>query len=226
MSNGAPDMTDYNTLCAQVADWAARQDWSSALVASFIAMSEQRFNADLRVDRMINTAQNTVTCGCSTLPDDWLESDFMLIQNSYTPTGWAPIRYKPRDEFFRMSDQPYSGQWTNDYNSTQGHYTIEGRTIWFGGPPDTVEGVVYQMSYFQEVPVMATVGSSWIYTKYPRLYLLTALANADFHAVGEEQTAMLLGAQVDQMIQKLNDGYRLSKASGSRLARTRTRSFG
>ena len=42
-------------------------------------------------------------------------SDFMLIQNSYTPTGWAPIRYKPRDEFFRMSDQPYSGQWNNDY---------------------------------------------------------------------------------------------------------------
>ena len=33
-----------------------------------------------------------------------------------------------------------------------------------------------------------------------------------FMLLGEEQTAMLLGAQVDQMIQKLNDGYRLSKA--------------
>lgn len=219
-------MSDYATLCAQIADWANRQDWSQALIDSFVSMAEQKLNAELRVDRMINNAQNTVTCGCSTLPDDWLESDLMLIGNSPSPTGWMPINYKPRDEFFRLPAAPYSGTYLSNYNSTFGAYTIEGRTIYFGGVPDEIEGTLYQISYFQEVPVMATVGSSWVYTKYPRLYLFAALANADFHAVGEEQTAMLLGAQVDQMIQKLNDAYRLSKASGSRLKRTRVRSFG
>jgi hypothetical protein len=106
------------------------------------------------------------------------------------------------------------------------NYTIEGRTLYFGGVPNELEGTLFQLSYFQEVPVMANTGSSWVYTKYPKLYLFAALSNADLHAVGEEQTAMMLGQQVDQMIQALNNAYLMSKASGSRLKRTRVRSFG
>ena len=211
MSNGS---TDYQTLCAQIADWANRQDWSQTLVQSFVAMAEQKFNADLRVDRMINTAQNTVTCRCSTLPDDWLEMDFVSIANANAANGWLPIRYMPRDQFFNTVDT-----WA------YGFYTIEGRVITFGGTPDATEGIPYQIYYYQEVPVMSVTGSSWIYTKYPRLYLFAALMNADLHAVGEEQTAMMLGQEVDKMIQKLNDDHNMAKASGSRLKRTRMRRF-
>lgn len=223
MSNGT---SDYQTLCAAIAEWANRADWSSALVGSFVSMAEMKFNADLRVDRMIATAQNTVTCSCADLPDDWLQMDFLLISNQCTPTSWLPLRYMARDEFFRLPAQPYSGVYVQNFNSTWNHYTIEGRTIYFGGWPNPTDGVVYQMSYFQEVPVMATLGSSWIWTKYPRLYLLAALSNADLHAVGEENQAMLLAQEVDKMIGKLNDNYRLSKASGSRVNRSRLRSFG
>jgi hypothetical protein len=219
-------MSDYDTLCSQISDWANRQDWSPSLVQSFVAMAEMKFNSDLRVDRMINTATNTVTSSCGTLPDDWLEMDMLWVANTAAPLGWMPLRYKARDEFFRIPASPYSGTYVQNYNSTWGHYTIEGRTLWFGGWPNDVEGIVYQMAYYGEVPVMATAGESWVYTKYPKLYLFAALANADFHAVGEEQTALLLGQQVDAMIQKLNDGHRLAKASGSRLTRTRMRSFG
>jgi hypothetical protein len=226
MSNGAPGSNDFTTLCGQIADYANRQDWPQGLVAFFVQQAEQKFNSDLRVDRMIATAQNTVTCNCSTLPDDWLESDLMLIQNPNQPTGWGPIHYMPRDEFFRRPATPSSniGWFLN--NTTYGYYTIEGRTIWFGGPPNATEGVLYQLNYYQEVPVMATVGSSWVYTKYPKLYLFASLANADFHAVGEEQLALLMGQQADAMIAKLNDNHRLARASGSRLSRTRRRSFG
>jgi hypothetical protein len=223
MSNGT---TDYQNLCAQIADWANRQDWSPALVASFVAMAEQKFNSDLRVDRMIANAQNTVTCGCAPLPDDWLQSDLLLMASASTPTGWVPLTYKARDEFFRLPAAPYSGTYVQNYNSTWMNYTIEGRTLYFGGVPNELEGTLFQLSYFQEVPVMANTGSSWVYTKYPKLYLFAALSNADLHAVGEEQTAMMLGQQVDQMIQALNNAYLMSKASGSRLKRTRVRSFG
>jgi hypothetical protein len=213
MSNGST--TDYQTLQTQIADWANRQDWSPTLIASFISMAEQKFNAELRVDRMIQSDTALITSRCAPLPDDWLEMDFVSIANSNAANGWLPIRYKSRDEFFNLVDK-----WA------YGYYTIEGRQITFGGSPDAINGIQYQISYYGEVPVMATEGSSWVYTKYPRLYLFAALANADFHAVGEEQTAMLLGQQVDQMIQKLNADHLIAKASGSRLKRSRIRTFG
>jgi hypothetical protein len=218
-------MSDFDALTAQIADFANRQDWSPALVAFFIQQCEQKLNAELRVDRMIATSQNTVTCGCATLPDDWLESDLMLIAG-ISPTGWVPIRYKPRDEFFRLPATPYSGTYFANYNSTFGSYTIEGRTIFFGGVPDELEGTLYQMNYYQEVPVMATAGSSWVYTKYPSLYLYGSLMHADLHAVGEEDKAGAMKNLAEDMITKLNNDHLRAKASGSRLNRMRVRSFG
>ena len=46
------------------------------------------------------------------------------------------------------------------------------------------------------------------------------------HAVGEEQSAGLAKQLTEDGIQKLNAEWAYAKASGSRLTRTRTRSFG
>ena len=208
-------MTDFADFKAQIADWANRQDWSDALVVSFIRQAEQKFNSDLRVDRMIKTAENLVTLRCATLPDDWLEADFVSMENENGPNGFLPIRYKARDEFFNLVDK-----WS------YGYYTIEGRTMTFGGTPDAIEGVTFRMAYYAEVPVFADDCPSWIYDKYPKLYLQAALANADFHAVGEEDKALMLEQQVDATIAKLNDLHRRARASGSRLTRSKVRTFG
>jgi hypothetical protein len=219
-------MSDYTTFCAQIADFSNRQDWPQTLVASFIVMAEEKLNSRLRIGQMIATTQNTVTCGCAPLPGDWLETDLILMANEATPTGWIPLTYKARDEFFRIPATPYSGTYVQNFNSTWLNYTIEGLTIYFGGAPNETEGTLFQMNYFQQVPVMANVGSSWVYTQFPRLYLLAALMNASLHAIGEEQTWILYGQQVDKMIQDLNAAWLRAKASGSRLKRTRVRSFG
>ena len=50
----------------QIAEYANRQDWSDALVTGFVRQSEQKFNSELRVDRMIKTSQNLVNCRCLT----------------------------------------------------------------------------------------------------------------------------------------------------------------
>jgi hypothetical protein len=208
-------VTDFADFKTQIADWANRQDWSDALVTSFVRQAEQKFNSDLRVDRMIRSADNLVTCRCSEVPDDWLEADLIKIANTNGADGFLPIRYKARDEFFNLTDK-----------YAYGYYTIVGRTITFGGAPDAVEGVAYRMTYYGEVPVFADDTPSWIYTKYPKLYLHAALANADFHAVGEEDKAMLMEQSADAMIAKLNAEHLRAKASGSRLTRSRVRSFG
>jgi hypothetical protein len=219
-------VTDYSDFITQIKDWINREDFSDALVGSFISLANQKLNAELRVDRMIATAQNTAMDGCAVLPDDWIESDFMLIASKQTPTGWLPIRYMPRDQYFRLSAVPYSGSYAVQSNSTWGYYTIEGRTIFFGGPVDTDLGTVFEMNYFQEVPRFSDLIPSWVYTKYPSLYLFAVLMYAYLHAVGEEDKAANMKQLAEDAIMKLNADFMRSKASGSRLARPRGRSFG
>jgi hypothetical protein len=208
-------MTDFSDLKTQIAEWANRQDWSDTLVTSFIRMAETKFNAELRVDRMICFADNIVTQRCSTVPDNWLAMDFVKVANTNGADGFLPIHYLARDEFFNLPDK-----WAVKY------YTIEGRTIYFGGTPDETEGIEYRIAYFGEVPVLSDTQQSWLYTKYPSLYLHAALMHANLHAVGEEQSAGNMKQLTEDEIQKLNALYLRSKASGSRVNRSRVRSFG
>jgi len=208
-------MTDFSDFTTQIAEWANRQDWSPTLVTSFVRMAEQKMNQELRHNRMIKSAIVTSTERCATIPDDWLEFDLVEMASDQVPGGWKPIRYKSRDEFMKLPDK-----WALN------HYTIEGRTIFFGGTPDDVEGIQFQIFYFGEVPVFSDTVDSWVYTKYPSLYLSAAMMHAYLHAIGEEAQAANAKQFTEDMIQKLNVEHNLSKASGSRLTRSRVRSFG
>lgn len=207
-------MTDFADFKTTIAEWANRQDWSDVLVTSFIRHAESKFNAELRVDRMINFASNLATERCACLPDDWLEADLVRIANDAAADGFLPIRYKSRDEFFNLRD-----------DRAHGYYTIEGRTIYFGGTPDQVNGIPFMIAYYGEVPVFSDTQDSWIYMKYPNLYLFAALMHSNLHAVGEEQSAANYKTLTEDMIQKLNADHLRAKASGSRVTRIR-RSFG
>ena len=208
-------MSDFSDFTAQIAEWANREDWSDNLIASFVSMANQKLNAELRVSRMIESVDALITARCASLPDDWLEMSLVKLQSSVVPTGFIPIRYKARDEFFQLPDK-----WSCNY------YTIEGRSLFVGGTPDAVNGQVVRLSYYGEVPVFSDDQDSWVYTKYPNLYLSAAMMHAYMHAVGEESQAALAKQLTEDEITKLNDEWRMAKASGSRLTRTRVRSFG
>ena len=107
-----------------------------------------------------------------------------------------------------------------------GYYTIEGRQIYVGGTPDTTDGQTLKIVYYGEVPVLSDTQQSWLYTRYPSLYLHAALMHADLHAVGEELSAGNMKQLTEDEIQKLNALHLRAKASGSRVTRTRVRSFG
>ena len=208
-------MSDFTDFIARLKDQANREDWSDDLVGFFISQANQKFNAELRVSRMIKSTDGLIASRCAPIPDDWLEFSLVRMQSSVVPSGFIPIRYKARDEFFQLPDK-----WSLNY------YTIEGRQIFFGGTPDSVNGQTIRLSYYGEVPVFADDQDSWIYTKYPNLYLSAAMMYAYMHAVGEETQAALAKQLAEDEISKLNDEWRLAKASGSRLTRTRVRSFG
>lgn len=208
-------MTDFADFKTQIAEYANRQDWSDALVTGFIRHAEQKLNSELRIDRMIQNDQGLIASRCAELPDDWLQMDLVRIAQANGAEGYVPIRYRAREEFFSLSDK-----------FTVGYYTIEGRQIYFGGSPDTTEGTVFKIAYYGEVPVFSDTQDSWVYDKYPNLYLFAALMHSSMHAIGEEQSAANLKALVEDTITKLNNDHLLAKASGSRIARVRVRSFG
>jgi hypothetical protein len=208
-------VTDYSDLKAQISEYANRLDWSDTLVSGFVRHAEQKFNAELRVAQMIKTAVNLINCRCAPVPDDWLKMDLVKIQNANGADGFLPIRYKARDEFFNLRD-----------NWAYGYYTIEGSDIFIGGTPDAVNGQTVKIAYYGEVPVFSDTQQSWIYTKYPSLYLYASLMHADLHAVGEEDKAGMMKQLTEDMIAKLNAAHLSSKASGSRVTRSRVRSFG
>ena len=82
------------------------------------------------------------------------------------------------------------------------------------------------LAYYAEVPVLSDTETSWVYSKYPQLYLFASLMHADLHAQGEEQQAGNLKALTEDIIQKLNAAHLGAKASGSRVTTPRRRSFG
>ena len=137
-------MTDFTDFKTQILEWINRDDFSDVLVTSFVRMAEQKFNAELRVSRMIKNATLTATDRCATLPDDWLEFELVQAANTSVPGGWLPITYKARHEFYMLPDK-----WACR------HYTIEGRQVFFGGAPDAVEGIKFQIFYFAEVPIFS-----------------------------------------------------------------------
>jgi hypothetical protein len=208
-------MSDFSDFIAQIKDWQNRDDWSDNLATSFVRMAEQKFNAELRVSRMIQSDDALIASRCAPLPPDWLEMSLVRLANPNMPDGFLPIRYKSRDEFFQLPDK-----WAWRY------YTIEGRQIYVGGTPDDVNGKTLRITYYGEVPVFADNTDSWLYTKYPSLFLSAATMHAYMHAVGEEQQAAMAKQLVEDGIEKLNNEWKISKASGSRLTRTRVRSFG
>ena len=208
-------MTDFSTLKSTIAEWANRSDWSDDLVTSFIRFAEAKFNQELRVAQMIEFDDGLIMARSAPLPPDWLAMDLVRVANSNGADGFLPARYKSRDEFFTQTD-----------DHTWMYYTIVGTQMFFGGTPDPVNGTAYKIVYYGEVPVLSDTQQSWVYTKYPQLYLFASLMHSSLHAVGEEQGSANFKQLAEDIIQKLNTAHLGAKASGSRVTMPRHRSFG
>ena len=131
-------MSNFSIFKSQIGEWMNRSDWSDDLVTSFVRMAEQKLNAELRIDRMIQFSDEALIASrCAPLPDDCLQLELVRIANLNVPDGYIPIRYKSRDEFYTTVD-----------NWMTGFYTIQGRQIYIGGPPDTVNGQILKLTYY------------------------------------------------------------------------------
>ena len=214
-------MTDCADLKTQIMDWTNRQDFSDALVTSLIRQAEEIFNRDLRIDRMLSANDALIASRCAPLPPDWLEMDLVRIAvapSAYYPSGFAPIVYKPRAEFFATRDE-----------NAVGIYTIEGRQIFVGGLPDTVDGqTVPGCDYYAEVRCFQTPilpGSTPnipAFISTPRFIELRCAVRS----ARSKRRPITCRVMTDGAIQKLNAQHPLFARRAQARAHTHYRSFG
>ena len=126
------------------------------------------------------------------------------------------MRYKSRDEFYTTVEQLVS--------RLLHHVKVDKSILVVFLTP--LMAKVVKLTYYAEVPVITDTFESYIYTKYPSLYLNAAAMHAFLHGVGEEDKAAAAKQLTEDQITKLNALHATSRASGSRVTRTRTRSFG
>ena len=186
-------MTFFADLKAQIADYANRQDWSDALVTGFVRQAEQKFNPELRVDRMIQFDQSLVVSRCVPLPDDWLQMELVRIANPNVPDGYIPIATRAETNFTR----PKTAGWLASTPFRGGRFHLAAR-------PTRSTAITSRSHTTARFRSFRDQTTSWIYTKYPSLYLSPSLMHADMHAVGEEDKAAMMKQLVEEMINKLN----------------------
>lgn len=194
---------------ASIKGWVNREDYSDALVLSWIRMAEERLSAELRIALMvqIDTATITENNRRVVFPPDWREADFIRATNG------PPYRFKPRDDFYSMTQ-----------DSNEARYTISGNFIEFGGTIDPTDGVPIELHYYGDVPPLVEA-ATWLSTKYPRLYTAATLAVTEAYGFDPEKT-LFWETETTRLLQNLNKEHLLSKASGSRLTATRRKGFG
>lgn len=204
-------MTAWEDKCAEIRLWlnVGEEEYSNALVGTWIAGAEERFDRELRVDDMVEIDTADVNIDRVTVPDRWIEADFIRL------TDGDPLVYKDRNSFYTRGD-------TGEYENL-GKYTLTGRYIIVGNAsltsPPTLE-----MSFYAKIPRF-TEDNTWLSTKFPNLLLFGALEQAFIYGI-EDERAATISSKLDGMIAAMNDGHKMAKTSGSRLNYKTKRSFG
>jgi len=203
-------MTAIQDWCNTIRSWLAigNEVYPDEVVTSWIRMAEEQLSKTLRCKDNLQLDTGVLTQDRYLLPADWQKLDLVRI------VGGRTLRYIPRDDYYNQ-DQEYVDDLVNCY-------TLSGNYIIVGGTSNL--GLEVEITYFQDIPALQDV-VSWVQVKYPTLYTVQILSVASAYAIEDARAPMWAG-QVTQLLQEINVGYLLSKASGSKLTQRHQRTFG
>ena len=163
-------LATYADLQASIASWLHRTDLT-AIIPDFVALAEDRFARDLRLDAQLTSGSMlaTPTVRAINLPADWLEFTSL---NIIAPSGTGvqtSIDFVTSDQLDRHHPE----------NSATGLplvYSIRNKQLLVGPPPDLAYtvGVVY----YARFPALATAGTNWLMTNHRAVYLYACLIEA------------------------------------------------
>lgn len=217
-------MTNYTDLVAEIKTWADRADLSDAIVQSWITDAEARMDDDLRVGEMIKVVQSSLSSNVLAMPSDFIQADYLRFvanpasQNPYLVNG-SPIHWVSRDEYYTIVGNQYHEKYSQPFFTVIGNQSLLINPVFFSTVPVSVE-----LSYYSDVPPLATNDNSIFYSHYERIYRYASLA-ASASYLTEDDRVPIWEAQATALIQKANETWVAARSSGGPL-NLRFRSFG
>ena len=201
-------MTALEDWCDTFRGWLNRDadDYPNALVTTFIRMAEADLSDKLRCADQIAIDTAVVPTNRVLLPSDWRELDFVVDTDNY------PLEFTDRTNFYAKSA-----------DAQMRHYSITGNYLLVTAPPEATAPRNLEISYFEAVPPLLNE-PTWVQNKYPNLFLPAVMVSASAYGI-EDQRAQGFEAKAQAIIDDINNRYLLSKASGSRLRRNRTKGY-
>ena len=159
-------ITTYTELKAAIADWLLRDDLT-AVIPSFISLSEAQMQREIRHHKMMDRLAFNVSTQYADLPADWLQTERLNV------TGDRPTRL----ELTSVDDMLQLRELNGGTSGKPARFAHIGEQIEFFPTPDATYEV--ELLYFQKIPVLSdSNASNWLLADYPDVYLYGALMQA------------------------------------------------
>jgi hypothetical protein len=172
-------LATYNDLKASVADWLNRADLT-AVIPDFIALSEARFNREMRVAQMVKVATATVSDGYFAVPADHLQTISLRVT--------APDNYNGKCEFVSIQRLNELNGNPNLTNTSRYYSIVDGN---FRLAPQPNGETTLELTYYGKIPTLSDSNTTnWLLTKSPDLYLYASLMQASPYLKDDERVAL------------------------------------
>lgn len=195
-------ITSYATLKSAIADWMLRDDLT-AVIPSFISLSEAKFNRRIRDYRMIKRATAEIDAGYSAVPADWLQN--VRFQLNTTPI--TTLEYVTPDQAAEEATIYVGGGKAKFFTMINKQFQL------VPAPDGLVEG---ELTYYGRIPALSdSVTSNWLLEVAPDAYLYGALMEAAPYLDDQEKLATW-GGLLEQAMQAIRtESDRASVGSSS-----------
>lgn len=196
-------LSTFAELKSAVADFLDRQDLT-AVIPTFIALSEADMNRKLRTIAQETRATITVDGQYESLPADWLETISIRIDGADTRLVLASLA-EIADKRARSDDQ--AGKPT--------HYAhVAGGLELYPTPDDSYTA---EIIYHAKITALTTDGSAnWVLTNHPDAYLYGALMHSAPYLKDDPRIAVWIGLYTSA-IDSINQASTDARFSGTGL---------
>lgn len=172
-------LANYSDLKSAAADWINRADLT-AVIPTFIALAEAKFNRELRLRDMLVRAEATTSNEFVAVPADFLEN-YSLELNMAQIGPQASLAFIGPLEAKVLK--------ANKIVGLVRYYTIiDGAFELLPAPTGDTDVV---LTYYQKIPALSdTQTTNWLLTKSPDLYLYSTLLEAAPYLRDDDRMAM------------------------------------
>lgn len=157
-------ITNYTELKAAVADFLLRDDLT-AVIPTFISMSEAQMQRDIRSNKMMARSQADVATRYLQLPSDWVETIRLHIADG----AGHRLELASLDDILQERESNNGGG-----SGKPSMYAHVGTSIEVY--PEPAQSYNLELMYYQKIPALSVVApTNWLLTDAPDVYLYGAL---------------------------------------------------